>query len=178
MRGRKGADTEIMIYTGTYQTPLGNCLLAADEKSLAGLWFEGQKYYASIDGETEVKEDNAILTNVKRWLDAYFAGERPEISEIPLAPQGGEFRQEVWKILCEIPYGEVMTYGEIAKIIAKKKGKESMSAQAVGGAVAHNPISVIIPCHRVIGSNHSLTGYAGGIEKKRWLLIHEGYLSE
>lgn len=107
-------------------------------------------------------------------MDRYFKGERPEIAELPLAPIGGEFRQTVWKILCEIPYGQVITYGEIAKKIAQKRGLNRMSAQAVGGAVGHNPISLIIPCHRVVGTNGSLTGYSGGLDKKIRLLEFEG----
>ena len=107
-------------------------------------------------------------------MDDYFAGNKPQLSKLPIAPIGGEFRQQVWKILTEIPYGELTTYGSIAKEVAKRMGKEKMSAQAVGGAVGHNPISIIIPCHRVVGSNGSLTGYAGGIEKKIKLLKHEG----
>ncbi|MCI9156887.1 MAG: methylated-DNA--[protein]-cysteine S-methyltransferase, partial [Lawsonibacter sp.] len=108
------------------------------------------------------------------WLDRYFAGERPAISELPLAPIGSEFRKEVWQVLCEIPYGETTTYGEISQKIAARRGLERMSAQAVGGAVGHNPISIIVPCHRVVGSNGSLTGYAGGLQKKIKLLTHEG----
>ena len=110
----------------------------------------------------------------KKWLDAYFAGEKPAISELPLAPNGGEFRQAVWDILCEIPYGQCTTYGAIAQKMAARMGKKTMSSQAVGGAVGHNPISIIIPCHRVVGANGSLTGYAGGIDKKIKLLQHEG----
>jgi methylated-DNA-[protein]-cysteine S-methyltransferase len=111
---------------------------------------------------------------VKKWLDRYFDGEKPDLSELPLAPTGGEFRRMVWDILCEIPYGEVVTYGDIAKKMAQKMKRKSMSSQAVGGAVGHNPISIIIPCHRVVGSNGSLTGYAGGIDKKIKLLELEG----
>lgn len=107
-------------------------------------------------------------------MEDYFAGKKPDLSRLSLAPIGGEFRQQVWRILTEIPYGELTTYGNIAKEVAKRMGKDRMSAQAVGGAVGHNPISIIIPCHRVIGSNKSLTGYAGGIEKKVDLLKHEG----
>jgi len=114
--------------------------------------------------------DIPIFGAVKKWLDRYFTGEQPDISELPLAPIGGEFRQGVWKILCEIPYGKVITYGDIAKRIAMKMGKESMSSQAVGGAVGHNPISIIIPCHRVVGSNGSLTGFSGGVGMKVKLL--------
>lgn len=124
--------------------------------------------------EEKEEPDTGILPRTKEWLDRYFAGKRPAISELALAPAGSEFRRAVWKILCEIPYGEVTTYGEIARKIAKQLGMESMSAQAVGGAVGHNPISIIIPCHRVVGSDGSLTGYAGGLEKKLWLLTLEG----
>ena len=115
-----------------------------------------------------------MLLQAKKWLDRYCNGEKPDISELPLAPMGSDFRKEVWDILCTIPYGEVMTYGQIADIIAKRHGKAKMSAQAVGGAVGHNPVSLIIPCHRVVGTNGSLTGYAGGLGKKITLLKHEG----
>lgn len=123
----------------------------------------------------EIKENKneRILIKTKKWLDEYFNGKKPEISELDLAPNGSEFAKNVWEILCEIPYGKVTTYGEIAKKMAKIMHKEKMSAQAVGGAVGHNPISIIIPCHRVVGANGSLTGYAGGIDKKIYLLKHE-----
>ena len=114
------------------------------------------------------------MLKAKKWLDRYFKGEKPQISELDLEPIGSDFAKNVWKLLCEIPYGEVTTYGEIAKKVAKIMNKSTMSAQAVGGAVGHNPISIIIPCHRVIGTNGSLTGYAGGIDKKIFLLKHEG----
>lgn len=115
-----------------------------------------------------------MLNETKKWLDRYFRGEMPQIDELSLAPSGNEFRKEVWKILCEIPYGEVTTYGEISRKIAKNRGIDKMSAQAIGGAVGHNPISIIIPCHRVVGADGSLTGYAGGIQKKIKLLKLEG----
>jgi len=118
--------------------------------------------------------DMPIFGTAKKWLDRYFAGKKPGIAELSLAPIGGEFRQSVWKILCEIPYGKVITYGDIAKKIAVKMGRESMSSQAVGGAVGHNPISIIIPCHRVVGSNGSLTGFSGGVQMKVKLLELEG----
>ena len=149
-------------------------MMASDGENLTGLWFKEQKYYAStISGEI-MEKNLVIFEKTIQWLERYFHGERPRITELQLAPQGSMFRKEVWKILCEIPYGEVLTYGEIAKMIAKKRGIERMSAQAIGGAVGHNPISIIIPCHRVIGSDGSLTGYAGGIELKKKLLEHEG----
>lgn len=123
-----------------------------------------------------VKRDDrlAIFAQTKCWLDRYFAGERPAPGELPLAPEGGEFRQIVWRLLCEIPYGETTTYGALAVQAAAELGRPSMSAQAVGGAVGHNPISIVIPCHRVLGVNGSLTGYAGGLEAKRYLLRLEG----
>ena len=165
-----------MFYYTTYQTPIGKITLACDEKeNLAGLWIEGQKYFLDTVGNKIIENDKLkIFKAAKSWLDRYFQGERPEISELPIAPIGNDFRQRVWQILCEIPYGKVCTYGDIARIIAKEQGKTKMSAQAVGGAVGHNPISIIIPCHRVVGANGSLTGYAGGIEKKIALLKHEG----
>jgi len=122
----------------------------------------------------KIKNDLPIFRDVKNWLDQYFSGGKPSVSELQLRPAGGEFRQGVWEILCEIPYGIVITYGEIAKRMAEKMGKANMSSQAVGGAVGHNPISIIISCHRVAGTNGSLTGYAGGISTKVKLLEHEG----
>ena len=142
---------------------------------LIGLWLEGQKYYLSnIKTETKRKDDDKVLVETKKWLDRYFNGESPSINELEINPIGSEFRKAVWKILCDIPYGKVLTYSDIAKIIAKKKGVEKISAQAVGGAVGHNPISIIVPCHRVVGKDGSLTGYAGGIDRKVYLLNHEG----
>ncbi len=165
-----------MYYKTHYNSPIGNITLACDNKeNLVGLWFEGQKYFGGTVNAEMIENNNLeIFKKTKKWLDKYFKNEKPEISELPLAPIGNDFRQRVWQILCKIPYGEVYTYGEIAKIIAKERGKEKMSAQAVGGAVGHNPISIIIPCHRVVGSNGSLTGYAGGIKTKIKLLKHEG----
>lgn len=163
------------MYKTDYASPIGNIMLASDGKSLVGAWIEGQKYFAqSIKSELIEKDDLEIFELTKNWLDRYFAGEQPDISELPLAPQGNDFRQEVWEILKSIPYGEVITYGDIAKQIARRHGKQKMSAQAVGGAVGHNPISVIIPCHRVVGAGGNLTGYAGGINLKIKLLQHEG----
>lgn len=164
-----------MICKTYYDSPLGKILLAAKDDALIGLWIEGQKYYLG-SWQEEIRENDTpqILQKAKRWLDRYFEGEKPAISELRLAPQGSDFAQSVWKILREIPYGSTTTYGGIAAQIAKEQGKQRMSAQAVGGAVAHNPISIIIPCHRVVGKNGSLTGYAGGIDKKIKLLAHEG----
>ena len=164
-----------MYYTVNYSSPVGRLTLAGCEKGISGLWLEGQKYFESTLPESaEVCEDFPVLTMAKQWLDRYFAGDRPAIRELPLAPAGSEFRQQVWQILCGIPYGQVTTYNEIAKQMAALLNRDHMSAQAVGGAVAHNPISIIIPCHRVVSTNGSLTGYAGGIDKKIKLLELEG----
>lgn len=165
-----------MHYTSRYTSPLGNILLASDGTHLTGLWFEGQKYFAfSLDSEQEEKE-LLVFEQVKRWLTVYFSGREPGF-QLPIYFVGTEFQKEVWNILCEIPYGQTRTYGDIAKQIAKKRGLASMSAQAVGAAVGHNPISIIVPCHRVLGSNGNLTGYAGGIDKKAAMLKLEGALA-
>ncbi|MDQ7096275.1 methylated-DNA--[protein]-cysteine S-methyltransferase [Desulfosporosinus sp. PR] len=164
-----------MIYSTHYSSPIGSILLACNGESLVGLWMEGQKYFADTVKEAMSENSNLpIFTATKNWLDKYFAGQKPAISDLPLAPKGGSFRSAVWDMLCEIPYGEVITYGDIAKKMAVKMNKASMSSQAVGGAVGHNPISIIIPCHRVVGTSGSLTGYAGGLDKKIKLLELEG----
>ena len=164
-----------MFYSSYYNSPVGRLLLASDGANLTSLWIEKQKYYAdTAPDDIREKDDLPVFIKTKAWLDRYFKGDTPLISDLPLAPQGGTFRQMVWKILCEIPLGQVMTYGHIAQMIASRTGKKSMSAQAVGGAVGHNPISIIIPCHRVVGTNGSLTGYAGGLDVKIKLLKHEG----
>ena len=164
-----------MLYSTTYPSPVGLITIASTEDALVGLWIEGQKYFVeSIKEPITERPDLPILIETTNWLDRYFSGEQPDLKELNLAPIGGDFRQLVWAILCHIPYGETTTYGEIAKQVAAKMGRKTMSAQAVGGAVGHNPISIIIPCHRVVGTNGSLTGYAGGIDKKIWLLDHEG----
>ena len=162
-------------YKSRYNSPIGNITLASDGKNLTGLWFEGQKYFG-YTVNVKMAENNKleIFKNTKNWLDRYFTGKRPKISELPLAPTGSDFRKNVWQILCKIPYGKVCTYGDIAQIIAKEQNIGKMSAQAVGGAIGHNPISIIIPCHRVVVSNGNLTGYAGGINTKTKLLEHEG----
>ena len=158
-----------MQYTTFYESPIGRMLLAADDAGLTGLWFEGQKYFARCLGrETEDKE-MPVFAEAKRWLDIYFSGKEPDFTP-PLHFIGTDFQKEVWDILCTIPYGQTMTYGAIADQIAKKRGLSRMSAQAVGGAVGHNNLSIIVPCHRVVGSDGSLTGYAGGIERKTFLL--------
>lgn len=164
-----------MYYEMKYDSPVGRLTIASDGSNLVGLWMEGQKYFGgTVTGELHPCGELPVFSRTKDWLDRYFSGKRPEPSELPLAPIGGEFRRTVWELLCEIPYGELTTYGQIAREAAKRLRRESMSAQAVGGAVGHNPISIIIPCHRVVGTGGSLTGYAGGIDKKIWLLKHEG----
>lgn len=158
-----------MQYTSKYQSLIGEILLSADEIGITGLWFTDQKYYALyLDQENEEKE-TLLLKKAKEWLNIYFEGKKPNF-KLPLHFIGSDFQKEVWEILTTIPYGKVMTYGEIANILAKRKGISHMSAQAVGGAVGHNQISIIVPCHRVVGSNGSLTGYAGGIKRKKYLL--------
>lgn len=162
-----------MVYTCHYESQLGGILLAADEIGLTGLWFDGQKYFARELPAERTEKEMPILTETKRWLDIYFTGTEPDFLP-PLHPIGSTFRQEVWKLLLQIPYGKTVTYGELARQLAEKRGLPRMSAQAVGGAVGHNQISVLIPCHRVVGANGSLTGYAGGIQKKVKLLELEG----
>lgn len=165
-----------MYYTSIYHSPIGHLTLLSDGTHLLGLWIEGQKHFNAklIDGS--IHDDTLPLwKEVQSWLDRYFAGEAPTPDQLPLKPVGTEFQQKVWEILAEIPYGTTVSYAQIAKEIAVSMGKSRMSAQAVGNAVGRNPISIIIPCHRVIGSNGALTGYNGGIELKKWLLCHEGH---
>lgn len=158
-----------MTYTQHYDSPLGGILLAADDVGLTGLWFDGQKYFARGLSNERIEQETSVLAEAKRWLDIYFTGKEPDFTP-PLHPIGSAFRRSVWEILLQIPYGQNTTYGEIARQLAKKQGLDRMSAQAVGGAVGHNEISIIIPCHRVVGADGSLTGYAGGIGKKEKLL--------
>ena len=158
-----------MVSTCHYDSPLGGILLAADEIGLTGLWFDGEKYFADNLPKEYAERETPILLEAKRWLDSYFAGKEPDFLP-PLHPICSAFRQSVWEILLQIPYGKTTTYGEIANKLAEKMGLSRMSAQAVGGAVGHNEISIIVPCHRVVGTNGSLTGYAGGIDKKIKLL--------
>lgn len=148
-----------MVNTCRYKSPMGDIFLVVDEIGLTGLWLEGQKYFAdTLSDEIEVlSQETSILTETKKWLDVYFSGKEPEFTP-PLHSTGSTFRQQVWQILLEIPYGQTMTYGEIARRIGAMKNISRMSAQAVGGAVGHNKISIIIPCHRVVGTNGSLTG--------------------
>lgn len=161
-----------MVYLCNVKSPVGNIMLASDGDNLIGLWLEGQKYYArTIKGETDYK-DLPIFEQTKKWLADYFKGNIPK-TKLSLKPHGSEFQKRVWDMLEQIPYGKTITYGDIAKKIEKETGRNA-SAQAVGGAVGHNPISIIIPCHRVVGADGSLTGYAGGIDKKIKLLELEG----
>lgn len=164
-----------MIHTAYYDAPYGRYVMAAEDRALTGLWLEGQKYFPS-DLPEPSGEEAEIFARTRRWLDAYFAGRQPELSALPIAPRGSAFAQSVWQLLLEIPYGQTVTYGQLAKRLAEQRGLTRMSAQAVGGAVGHNPISVIIPCHRVLGAKNRLTGYAGGLDVKTFLLKLEGIL--
>ena len=157
-----------MDFTHRYESPLGAITMASDGESLTGLWFEGQEHFAeTLDPENEERM-LPVFAEANRWLSLYFNGEIPDFRP-PLALKGTEFRRAVWEILLAIPYGATTTYGEIAERIARLNGKKS-SARAVGGAVARNPVSLIVPCHRVVGADGSMTGYAGGIERKVKLL--------
>lgn len=162
-----------MKYINYYDSPLGRIILASDGENLTGLWFDGQKYCLKGLSDDAEKTDLPIFETAKKWLDIYFGGEKPNFS-VPIAFNDTEFRVSVWKLLMDIPYGETVTYKSLGEKIAEQTGKKSMSAQAIGGAVGHNPISIIVPCHRVVGSDGSLTGYAGGTEKKLKLLRLEG----
>lgn len=160
-----------MIYKSYYQAPIGKMLIASNNNKLIGLWLDNQKYYlANLKEELQENNEEKIIVKTKKWLNRYFKGQKPQISELELEPIGSEFRKNVWKLLCNIPYGEITTYRNIAENMAKIMKKEKMSAQAVGSAIGHNPISIIIPCHRVVGTDGNLTGYAGGIDKKIKLL--------
>lgn len=159
-----------LLYAQNYTSPLGEMILACDEAGLVGVWFVGQKYYP--EKATFQPVSHPILSRTVEWLEKYFKGLKPAVLP-PLHLRGSEFQLQVWSLLCEIPYGETLTYSDLARKIASKRGMPSMSAQAVGGAVGHNPISILIPCHRVVGANGSLTGYAGGLERKEWLLAWE-----
>ena len=155
-------------YTSVYSSELGDILLAADEIGLTGLWFFGQSYFADTLPAEQIAQETPILAQAREWLDEYFSGKEPDFTPT-LHPIGSPFRQAVWKLLLQIPYGQTTTYGEIARQLEKLQNRPHMSAQAVGGA-GHNGISIIIPCHRVVGTKGSLTGYAGGLDKKMALL--------
>ena len=154
-----------MYYSTNYESPLGEMLIVSDGETICGVWFYGQKHFKStVVGKTIHDDGLSIFKKAKQWFEDYFNGKNPQIN-FQLKPEGSKFRQKVWKILSEIPYGETLTYGEIASQISP-----NMSAQAVGGAVGRNPISILIPCHRVLGSDRKLTGYAAGLDKKIELL--------
>ena len=158
-----------MTYIFRYNSPLGGITLSSNGTELTGLWFDGQKYYGdTLTTECEEKR-LPVFELASKWLDIYFGGNKPDFTP-PFLMQTTEFRKSVWEVMLTIPYGKTMTYGEIADRVAARKGVGKMSAQAVGGAVGHNSISLIIPCHRVVGAGGNLTGYAGGIDKKLWLL--------
>lgn len=161
--------TNLLDYTHHYTSPLGGITLVSDGEALTGLWFDGQKYFCDTLSAHHEEKNLPVFEQAEKWLDIYFSGKAPDFTP-PLSMKTTPFRKAVWEIMLTIPYGQTMTYGEIAKEMAKQKGIASMSAQAVGGAVGHNSISLIIPCHRVVGTNGSLTGYAGGIDKKIQLL--------
>ena len=164
-----------VLYSVQYASPLGAITLAGDGENLTILKFEQHRFFAEATKDCQEGTWSVpALGAAKQWLDAYFSGKKPAIAHLPLAPAGSVFRQAVWGILREIPYGHCMSYGEIAGMLAERMGKPRMSARAVGGAVGHNPLSIIIPCHRVVGSNGNLTGYGGGMSTKVRLLTHEG----
>lgn len=161
-----------MLYISNYLSPLGNLLILSDKNSIRGVGFEGQKFFAENFQQEEIieKSDLDIQKFARRWFDAYFLAKNPSLDELNLSPQGTDFQRTVWQILTAIPYGEILTYGEIARKVALILNKEKMSSQAVGNAIAHNPILIMIPCHRVIGVNGNLTGFSAGISNKVKLL--------
>lgn len=163
-------------YICKIQSPLDTITLSSDGQNITGLWMDNQKYYGSTLDSEAIEQELPVFSQARQWLSCYFEGREPDFMP-PLSPKGSPFRQQVWKILETIPYGSYITYKSIAEEMEKRTGKKQ-SAQAVGGAVSHNPISIMIPCHRVVGSNGSLTGYAGGIDKKIQLLQLEGVSME
>ena len=162
-----------MIWTSEYMSPLGRITLACDDEALVGLWFDGQRYFGSVLPKVTVQREHPLFAEAGRWLDIYFSGKEPGFLP-PLRYDTTPFRKRICDIMLTIPYGKTMTYGEIAAEAARQQGLAKMSAQAVGGAVGHNPISLMIPCHRVVGASGSLIGYAGGVERKIQLLKLEG----
>lgn len=162
-----------MLFGTEYDSPLGTIRLFAEDDALIGLYLPDQKVDATLVSQASYGKNVPVLTEGCMWLDRYFHGMRPTPQEILLRPRGSVFRRQIWQRLCRIPYGQLETYGQIAREMAQQKGGK-MSAQAVGGAVGHNPISLIIPCHRVIGANGNLVGYGGGLALKKRLLQFEG----
>lgn len=160
-----------MHYRCYYRSPIGALTIASDGEYITGLWIEGQKFFLENHSNPIDLPDLPIFQETIRWLDAYFSGQKPQCSALPLKPAGTKFQQQVWQILTRIPYGQTVTYGQIAKMLGIPR-----AAQAVGGAVGHNPVSIIIPCHRVVGADGRLTGYAAGLDKKGLLLRHEGII--
>jgi methylated-DNA-[protein]-cysteine S-methyltransferase len=163
-----------MEYMYNIKSPAGILTVSSDGKNISGLWIAGQKYFAKTLGTDVLQKNLPIFDNVEKWLDVYFSGKEPGFMP-PLMPKGSPFQRSIWNILCKIPYGQTTTYGEIAKQFGLEYKGGHTSARAVGNAVGHNPISILIPCHRVIGKNGDLTGYAGGINTKRKLLQLEGF---
>jgi methylated-DNA-[protein]-cysteine S-methyltransferase len=162
-----------MEYLHKIKSPVGTLTVSSDGQNISGLWIEGQKYFAGTLGEAVSEQNLPVFENLWEWLAVYFSGREPDFMP-PLMPKGSPFQKAIWDSLCKIPYGQTTTYGEIAKQFELKNDGRRTSARAVGGAVGHNPISILIPCHRVVGRNRNLTGYAGGIEKKEKLLRLEG----
>lgn len=160
-------------YICHYQSPLGNITLASDGEALTGLWFDGQRHFAAGLSVNKIEQpDLAVFEETKRWLDCYFGGKPPAFTP-HLTPRGTDFQREVWQVLLTISYGTTMTYGQVSTIVARRLGRNTMSAQAVGNAVSRNPISIIIPCHRVVGADGNLVGYAAGLDRKIRLLTLE-----
>ena len=165
---------ESMHYLNHYESPLGAMTMASDGEHLTGLWFDGQKYDRStIDGNAELKPHLPVFTQTTQWLDSYFGGTDPGFAP-PIRVESSDFKKTVTAIMLSIPFGATSTYARIAAEVARRTGRKQMSAQAVGGAVGHNPIALIVPCHRVLASDGSLRGYAGGVDRKEWLLKMEG----
>ena len=162
------------MFKSYYNSNLGKIIIVADNRYIYGLYFDNQKYLPENLEKLEINNNSPIIKQVKLWLEEYFNGKKPNLENLPIKLIGSEFKMLVWSVLKTIPYGKTITYGEIAKTLAKKTNKEKISARAVGNAVGHNPLSIIIPCHRVIGTNGKITGYAGGIDKKIALLKLEG----
>ncbi len=154
-----------------FHSPLGGITLAGDGEAITGLWFDGQKYFGTTLGERPTEELLPVFKDADRWLTLYFRGEVPDfMPAVAFPPEASEFSRAVWELLLKIPYGKTVTYGELARDLSAQRGGARTSARAVGNAVAHNPISLIVPCHRVLGAGGKLTGYAGGADRKEWLL--------